>query len=338
NNHYWINLTLDSAISWDVELIVDGISITTVSGSGSQNVSIPYTHPISSNSTYIFKVTYTVGSSSVTHMYGPYIAYVDFVAPDVYVIWPINSNSYTHGYRELIFLVVDDLADTITCNYNISGPVSYSNTTQINNLSIYSTLLLFNQGNYLLNITCNDSLNIRNTVITFNIRESGGSRDDESNEVPRGNQSTNNQTTNQTTNNQSQNVTLPNQNQTMNVSPQNNVSTQQNFTNNQNRQDNTNQNVSGNQTTQNIIPNQNNYPRPPPQQQPPQPTPTNNNSDTGTNQNTSPTQQTENSTQNQSSNQQNRAVSDNTGNVLGIIGILLLIVIILVLLRMAKKI
>ncbi|MCX8154372.1 MAG: hypothetical protein N3C61_00890, partial [Candidatus Micrarchaeota archaeon] len=248
--------------------------------------------------------------------------------PDVYVIWPINSNSYTHGYRELIFLVVDDLADTITCNYNISGPVSYSNTTQINNLSIYSTLLLFNQGNYLLNITCNDSLNIRNTVITFNIRESGGSRDDESNEVPRGNQSTNNQTTNQTTNNQSQNVTLPNQNQTMNVSPQNNVSTQQNFTNNQNRQDNTNQNVSGNQTTQNIIPNQNNYPRPPPQQQPPQPTPTNNNSDTGTNQNTSPTQQTENSTQNQSSNQQNRAVSDNTGNVLGIIGILLLIVII----------
>ncbi|MEM0382936.1 MAG: hypothetical protein QXD88_01495, partial [Candidatus Anstonellales archaeon] len=85
NNDYWIDLRLDSAISWNVTLVVDGVSVNSSVGSGSSNVSLGYTHPVSRNSTYRFRVNYSVGGSSAVAEYGPYNAYVDFVAPDVNV-------------------------------------------------------------------------------------------------------------------------------------------------------------------------------------------------------------------------------------------------------------
>ncbi|MEM4205523.1 MAG: hypothetical protein QW336_02575, partial [Candidatus Anstonellales archaeon] len=47
NNDYWIDLRLDSAISWNVTLVVDGVDVNSSVGSGSSNVSLGYTHPVS---------------------------------------------------------------------------------------------------------------------------------------------------------------------------------------------------------------------------------------------------------------------------------------------------
>ncbi|MEM0455882.1 MAG: hypothetical protein QXI75_01100, partial [Candidatus Anstonellales archaeon] len=52
NNDYWIDLRVDSAISWNVTLVVDGNDVNSSVGSGSSNVSLGYTHPVSRNSTY----------------------------------------------------------------------------------------------------------------------------------------------------------------------------------------------------------------------------------------------------------------------------------------------
>ncbi|MEM4191846.1 MAG: hypothetical protein QW044_00860 [Candidatus Anstonellales archaeon] len=79
NNDYWINLTLDSAISWNVTLVVDGVDVNSSVGSGSSNVSLGYTHPASRNSTYQFRVNYSVGGSSVVALYGPYSVWIDLI-------------------------------------------------------------------------------------------------------------------------------------------------------------------------------------------------------------------------------------------------------------------
>ncbi|MCS7122950.1 MAG: hypothetical protein NZ908_03285, partial [Candidatus Micrarchaeota archaeon] len=229
----------------------------------------------------------------------PYSAYVDFVGLIINVIWPIDGSSYTEGYRLLNFEVSDDFATTITCSYNITGPISYSNIIQLNNPDNYSTILFFSDGNYHLNITCNDSTNLRNVEVGFYIRETrsnqGSNQDQNDQSSSQGNQSQSDTTTDQTNEGSTQQSThnqtidLPNQNNNttdtnVNQSTQNqtinqnqstnqteiqlpNNSTQQNtLENTSNRENQINQQDSGSRSnpTQNIITTtngQNNYPR-----------------------------------------------------------------------------
>ncbi|MCX8154493.1 MAG: hypothetical protein N3C61_01515 [Candidatus Micrarchaeota archaeon] len=250
NNSYWIDLVLDPGVSWNVELIVDGNVVGSSSGSGSQNVSISYVHPVSRNSTYQFRVNYSTGSSSVVSVYGPYSAYVDFVGLIINVIWPIDGSSYTEGYRLLNFEVSDDFATTITCSYNITGPISYSNIIQLNNPDNYSTILFFSDGNYHLNITCNDSTNLRNVEVGFYIRETrsnqGSNQDQNDQSSSQGNQSQSDTTTDQTNEGSTQQST---HNQTIDLPNQNDNTTDTNVNQStQNQTSTINQNQSTNQT------------------------------------------------------------------------------------------
>ncbi|MEM4384992.1 MAG: hypothetical protein QXD03_00380 [Candidatus Anstonellales archaeon] len=184
NNDYWIDLRLDSAISWNVTLVVDGVSVNSSVGSGSSNVSLGYTHPVSRNSTYRFKVNYSVGGSSVVAVYGPYNVWIDLIPPTLNISWPRPGESYTEGIRTFEFYVEDDFAQVLTCSYLFTGPNIYNNTVQVQNGSTYSINLEFSRGNYYINVECSDGVNSVVESYQFNIRRSGGNEQPPQDESP----------------------------------------------------------------------------------------------------------------------------------------------------------
>ncbi|MEM0455998.1 MAG: hypothetical protein QXI75_01715, partial [Candidatus Anstonellales archaeon] len=184
NNDYWIDLRVDSAISWNVTLVVDGVSVNSSVGSGSSNVSLGYTHPVSRNSTYEFRVNYSVGGSSVVVVYGPYNAWIDLIPPTLNISWPRPGESYTEGIRTFEFYVEDDFAQVLTCSYLFTGPNTYNNTVQVQNGSTYSINLEFSRGNYYINVECSDGVNSVVESYQFNIRRSGGNEQPPQDESP----------------------------------------------------------------------------------------------------------------------------------------------------------
>ncbi|MEM1700971.1 MAG: hypothetical protein QW785_02885, partial [Candidatus Anstonellales archaeon] len=184
NNDYWIDLRLDSAISWNVTLVVDGNDVNSSVGSGSSNVSLGYTHPASRNSTYRFRVNYSVGGSSVVVVYGPYNAWIDLIPPTLNISWPRPGESYTEGIRTFEFYVEDDFAQVLTCSYLFTGPNAYNNTVQVQNGSTYSINLEFSRGNYYINVECSDGVNSVVESYQFNIRRSGGNEQPPQDESP----------------------------------------------------------------------------------------------------------------------------------------------------------
>ncbi|MEM1877144.1 MAG: hypothetical protein QXH21_10225, partial [Ignisphaera sp.] len=159
---------------WNVTLVVDGNDVNSSVGSGSSNVSLGYTHPASRNSTYRFRVNYSVGGSSVVVVYGPYNAWIDLIPPTLNISWPRPGESYTEGIRTFEFYVEDDFAQVLTCSYLFTGPNTYNNTVQIQNGSTYSINLEFSRGSYELIISCTDGINNVSETILFSIRRSGG--------------------------------------------------------------------------------------------------------------------------------------------------------------------
>ncbi|MEM2054555.1 MAG: hypothetical protein QW690_02245, partial [Candidatus Anstonellales archaeon] len=137
-------------------------------------VSLGYTHPVSRNSTYQFRVNYSVGGSSVVALYGPYSVWIDLISPSLNISWPRPGESYTEGIRTFEFYLEDDFAQVLTCSYLFTGPNTYNNTVQLQNGSTYSINLEFSRGSYELIISCTDGINNVSETVLFSIRRSGG--------------------------------------------------------------------------------------------------------------------------------------------------------------------
>ncbi|MEM4148994.1 MAG: hypothetical protein QXQ78_00005, partial [Candidatus Anstonellales archaeon] len=125
------------------------------------------------NSTYQFRVNYSVGGSSVVALYGPYNVWID-LPPTLNISWPRPGESYTEGIRTFEFYLEDDFAQVLTCSYLFTGPNTYNNTVQVQNGSTYSINLEFSRGNYYINVECSDGVNSVVESYQFNIRRSGG--------------------------------------------------------------------------------------------------------------------------------------------------------------------
>ncbi|MCS7122853.1 MAG: hypothetical protein NZ908_02780, partial [Candidatus Micrarchaeota archaeon] len=156
-------------------------------------------------------VNYSVGSSSVVSVYGPYIAYVDLLPPTIQVIWPLDGETYTEGYRNIVIRAEDNMVDSITCTYNITGPNRYDNTIQIQNGTTYTAQIFLSEGSYAMELLCSDQENDVEMIIRFNIRDS---RNDRSQPISDDtNQSQSNQTSSDQQNNLNNNQRSENSNQ-----------------------------------------------------------------------------------------------------------------------------
>ncbi len=158
---------------------------------------------------------------------------VDNQAPNVNIIAPINNSVHSVGNVNFRFNVTDNLANVLTCSYNISGNSSYYNTVSVQNGTIYSVAHQLSTGNYNFTVECTDGVNNKSSRIVFYVVQGGSGQS--------GGSSSNN---GGSSNNASSNIT---QNVSNNVTQ--NQSINQNVT-----QNTTNQNISQNITniTQNI--------------------------------------------------------------------------------------